>query len=206
VVNIFLEGVFRRKKLITTVYSNTGASGLWRLLSYCAVLVQLLGKPLPWFRALAAIGVVLHIGFIVVFVPMIAAGLPLRSDDARVLTTKDMLPGGDSMDQIVGDIDLKKMFEDECPEDQMPKYTSAEFRTKSDAAFGEYDPENTGKIPDPIENLVPFMAKYGEGPATVQMYVTQCSKHGDEIVDKDTFYEMFKILEWYKDKEAAEKK
>lgn len=92
-INIFLEGLFRRKKLITTVYSNTGASGLWRLLSYCAVFTYLRGMPLPYFRAVSALGIVLHIGFIIVFTPAIAAGLPLKREDSRVLTGKDMLPG-----------------------------------------------------------------------------------------------------------------
>jgi len=91
VINIWLEGIFRRKKLITTVYSNTGASGVWRLLGYCAIFGRLQDAPLPWFRALSLLGIVLHIGYIVVFTPMIAAGLDLRTDDAKVLTTKDML-------------------------------------------------------------------------------------------------------------------
>ena len=94
VVNIWLEGIFRRKRLITTVYSNTGASGVWRLLGYCAIFGRLRDAPLPWFRALSLLGIVLHIGYIVVFTPMIAAGLDLRMDDAKVLTTKDMLKNG----------------------------------------------------------------------------------------------------------------
>uniref|UniRef100_A0A7S1RF85 Uncharacterized protein n=1 Tax=Alexandrium catenella TaxID=2925 RepID=A0A7S1RF85_ALECA len=91
VINIWLEGIFRRRKLITTVYSNTGASGIWRLLSYCAIFAHIRGMPLPWFRSVAALGIVLHIGYIVVFTPVIAAGLDLREDDAKVLTSKDMI-------------------------------------------------------------------------------------------------------------------
>jgi len=93
VINIALEGYYRRQRLITLTYANTGASGLWRMLSYCAVL-SAVGGTAPWFRAVAAAGVAVHVFFICLFTCLIAAGLPLRGEEASVLTYKDMgIPG-----------------------------------------------------------------------------------------------------------------
>lgn len=94
IVNIALEGYYRRRQLVTLTYANTGASGIWRLLSYCAVLSAIGGVRVPWFKAVALLGAVLHVAFIVVFTCLIAAGLPLKEEGAEVLTSKDMdIPG-----------------------------------------------------------------------------------------------------------------
>lgn len=108
--------------------------------------------------------------------------------------------------------------------DEKPKYGSAEFRAKSDAKYAEYDPENTGRVPDPINTLMPFMKEYVEGLTNevnvrvftenagwvvmmdvmyVEVYVTTFSKNADGVVDRDVFFKIFKALEWDREQRAA---